>query len=317
MRCDEQPWGTGFERSRLSASHGPRNAQDLRRNLGSGTITAYFPDGTQTTPTISTGNYLFAIAVAPSGKIYALTFGPLSGPHSNGTVASYNSDGAKTTPTVTIKERGYHEPVGIAVDGGGKIYVLSSVHNGTRGMVTTYKPDGSRATPVFRTGADSSNIAIDRNGKRGSGTVMTTPLNEEYFDGYDNEGNLFADGFADSFALIELPKGSSTFQTITTSNTVEFPGSVQWDGKYVTVTDQEANAMYQYTISGTKATLRGTVSLKGSADCAQTWIATGVVFCADAGLYGAEVFKYPAGGSPIAILSGNFDLPLGAVAAKE
>jgi hypothetical protein len=165
MRCDEQPWGTGFERSRLSASHGPRNVQDLRRNLGSGTITAYFPDGTQTTPTISTGNYLFAIAVAPSGKIYALTFDPLSGPHSNGTVASYNSDGTKTTPTITIKERGYHEPVGIAVDGGGKIYVLSSVHNGTRGMVTTYKPDGSPTTPVFRTGADSSNIAIDRNGK--------------------------------------------------------------------------------------------------------------------------------------------------------
>jgi hypothetical protein len=153
----------------------------------------------------------------------------------------------------------------------------------------------------------------------GKGTVMTTPLVREYFDGYDNQGNLFFDGFNGSydFALLELPKGSNKIQKITTSNTVEFPGSVQWDGKYVTVTDQEANAIYQYTISGTKATLKGTVSLKGSADCAQTWIATGVVFCADAGLYGAEVFKYPAGGSPIATFSGNFDLPLGSVAAKK
>ncbi len=134
-------------------------------NIGNGTITAYFPDGRQTTPTISTGNYLFAIAVAPSGKIYALTFDPLSGPNSNGTIASYKPDGTKTTPTITIKERGYHAPVGIAVDGGGKIYVLSSVHNGKRGMVTTYKPDGSPTTPTFRTGPDSSSIAIDANGK--------------------------------------------------------------------------------------------------------------------------------------------------------
>jgi hypothetical protein len=152
----------------------------------------------------------------------------------------------------------------------------------------------------------------------GSGTVMTTPLSEEYFDGYDNNGNLFFDGFSRSgFELVELPKGSTTFQPITTSNTVEFPGSVQWDGTYLTVTDQEANAMYQYTVSGTKATLKGTVSLSGSVDCAQTWIATGVVFCADAGNYGAEVFNYPAGGSPIATFTGNFDLPLGTVAVKK
>jgi hypothetical protein len=144
-------------------------------------------------------------------------------------------------------------------------------------------------------------------------------LSREYFDGYDPNGNLFADGLTGDygFELIELPKGSSKFETITTSNTVKFPGSVQWDGKYLDVTDQEAASMYQYTVSGTKATLKGTVSLTGSSDCAQTWIATGVVYCADAGDYGAEVFKYPAGGSPIAIFSGNFDLPLGVVAAEK
>jgi hypothetical protein len=68
-------------------------------------------------------------------------------------------------PTITIKERGYREPVGVAVDSGGKIYVLSSAHNGKRGIVTTYKPDGSPATPSFRTGPDSSSIAMDANGK--------------------------------------------------------------------------------------------------------------------------------------------------------
>ncbi|MGC2633148.1 MAG: hypothetical protein WA215_02935, partial [Candidatus Cybelea sp.] len=99
--------------------------------------------------------------------------------------------------------------------------------------------------------------------------------------------------------------------------TVQFPGSVQWDGKYLTVTDQGTAEMYRYTIGGTTATLKGTVSLSGSSDCAQTWIATGLVYCADAGNNDGEVFKYPAGGSIVAVFTGQFDLPLGTVAAKK
>ncbi|MEO6834586.1 MAG: hypothetical protein ABI231_01575 [Candidatus Tumulicola sp.] len=153
----------------------------------------------------------------------------------------------------------------------------------------------------------------------GSGTLIATPLAREYFDGYDNLGNLFFDGFtsASTFGLVEIPAGSSKPQTITTSNTVQFPGSVQWDGKYVTVFDQLANKMFRYHISGTKATLKSTISFSGSSDCAQTWIAAGVVYCADAGLDGGEVFKYPAGGSPVAVFTGSFDLPLGTVAARR
>jgi hypothetical protein len=51
------------------------------------------------------------------------------------------------------------------------------------------------------------------------------------YDGYDSLGNLFVDGFTSgpAFALVELPKGSSTFQTITTSNAVGWPGGVKWD----------------------------------------------------------------------------------------
>jgi hypothetical protein len=153
----------------------------------------------------------------------------------------------------------------------------------------------------------------------GSGTFIKTPLAREYFDGYDNQGNLFFDGFTPSsnFQLEELPKGSNKVQTITTSNSVEFPGSVQWDGKFVTVFDQLANKMYQYTISGTKATLQGTVSFSGSSDCAQTWIAKGVVYCGDAGNDNGSVFSYPAGGSPLAVFTGSFDEPLGTVAAER
>jgi len=154
---------------------------------------------------------------------------------------------------------------------------------------------------------------------RGKGKVYGgTGLGEAYFDGYDGSGNLFLDGFNDNDAveLVELPRGSSTFQTITTSNTVKFPGSVQWDGTYLTVLDQLASAIYRYTIRGTTATLKGTVSLDGSSDCAQTWIAQPYVYCADAGNDDSEVYYYPAGGSPIATLTGPFDLPVAVVSLR-
>jgi hypothetical protein len=166
---------------------------------------------------------------------------------------------------------------------------------------------------------DGGQVAVYKNAS-GTPTVYSTPLDEEFFDGYDPQGDLFADGFSgdrSGFELVELPKGSSTFKAIATSNVVEFPGSVQWDGTYVTVFDQDANKLYQYTVSGTTATLKGTVSLSGSSDCAQTWIVKGLIYCGDAGNNGGEVFKYPTGGSPAAILSGSFVEPLGVTAAMR
>jgi hypothetical protein len=148
----------------------------------------------------------------------------------------------------------------------------------------------------------------------GSGTTYPDGLESTYFDGYDTSGNLYVDGdnTSGAFALLELPKGSSTFETLTLSNSVLSPGQVQWDGKYITVDDQSAKAIYGYTCSGTSCTLEQTVSLSGSSDCVQTWIAKGVVFCPDAGNEEGYVYKYPAGGSFIATLTGSWDLPIGA-----
>ncbi len=166
---------------------------------------------------------------------------------------------------------------------------------------------------------DGGQVAIYKNAS-GTPTVYSTPLDEEFFDGYDNQGNLFADGFTrdrSGFALVELPKGSTTFKTIATSNSIQFPGSVQWDGTYVTVFDQLADNVYQYTVSGATATLEGTIKLSGVGDCAQTWIVKGLIYCGDAGNNEGEVFNYPAGGSAKAVFTGNFVDPLGVTAAEK
>ncbi len=172
---------------------------------------------------------------------------------------------------------------------------------------------------LYSSGPGGGDVVIFKHAS-GSGKAYTTPLGEEFFDGYDNQGNLYADGFTGNrsgFALTVLPKGGNKFLLVTTSNTVRFPGSVQWDGTYLTVLDQNVNAIYRYAVSGTKARLKGTVHLTGAGDCAQSWIVEGIVYCGDAGNDNGEVFKYPAGGSPIAVLTGGFDTPLGVVAAAR
>ncbi len=187
------------------------------------------------------------------------------------------------------------------------------------GMPSSCAMNGSGDLAVGILGGSGAGDVVIYKNASGPGTVVTTPLLREYFDGYDDNGNLFADGFTNitDFGLVELPKGSGKFQKITTSNKVEFPGSVQWDGTYLTVLDQNVNAIYRYSVSGTKATLRGTVSLNGAGDCAQAWIVKGLVYCADAGNSDGEVFKYPAGGKAIATFTGSFDVPLGVVVADK
>jgi hypothetical protein len=192
-----------------------------------------------------------------------------------------------------------------------------SVSDGSMPSSCAMDTSGNLAVGILD-GPSTGDVVIYANAS-GSGTFIHTPLAREYFDGYDDKGNLFFDGFTSAydFALIELPKGSTQPRIITTSNSVEFPGSVQWDGKYVTVFDQLADNLYQYEINGTQAILKGTVSLSGVGDCAQTWIAKGVIYCGDDFNDDGSVFNYPAGGSALAVFTGNFDEPLGTVAAER
>jgi hypothetical protein len=154
----------------------------------------------------------------------------------------------------------------------------------------------------------------------GSGTVMTTPLIEAFFAGYDNLSNLFVDGAANGLtpALVELPKGSSTFETIATSNTLEQPGGVQWDGKYLTVNDQTNYTIYRYTVSGTTATLMGSVVLRPSRGvCTQDAITAHFVYCPDQLAGAVTVYKYPAGGRRVAFFDRSFNSPVGVVKVEK
>ncbi len=197
-----------------------------------------------------------------------------------------------------------------AVNGTSPIATLSESTGEPAGCSVDSK--GDVAVSILGAG----DVVVFKGGK-GSGTAISDGLTSTYFVGYDKKGDIFVDGdSATGVGFAEMAAGKSSFTAITLPNTIEFPGGVQWDGKYITINDQEGLAIYQYTVSGTSAKLEGTVSYSGASDCVDTWIAGKYFICPDAGDENGKIYAYPKGGAALATLTGSFDLPIGAVAMK-
>jgi len=199
-----------------------------------------------------------------------------------------------TLPGLTLKATipGFDEPQGMCADNRtGDIWVTNT---GTAQVILL-----SRTGTVLKTVDDSSGYPVGcavnpANGDlavfnifgfSGSGEVLVyaggsgTPTPQTitnfyyyYFGGYDNSGNLFADGRNSSgdLTLGEIPSGSNTGHVITiTGGTIYFPGFVQWyaPGDYVAVADQlcgdtEASCIYWITIAGSTGTITGKTTLE-------------------------------------------------------
>jgi len=236
----------------------------------------------------------------------------------------------------------YGSPTGLCVDKKGDVFVteyngqevLEYAHGGTNPIAELYddgQPVGCAIDPItgnlavaneMSASGGYGNVAIYLKAKGMATEYQDLPyLSLPYWCTYDNRGNLYVDGEYNQsgfkFAFAEMPAGSTNFTQISLPNANGLPPSnVQWDGKYLTVLDQGGNSIYQYTISGTKATLKHTIQLAGAGDCAQSWIVPGLLYCGDAGNDNGEVFKYPSG-TLAATFTGSFDEPLGVVAAKK
>jgi hypothetical protein len=81
------------------------------------------------------------------------------------------------------------------------------------------------------------------------------------FIGYDGQGNLFVDGQGSTISsvLAELPKGGNAFMDLTVAGTINNPGSIQWDGSYITVVS--GASIYRLQISGSTASIAGQTTL--------------------------------------------------------
>jgi hypothetical protein len=191
--------------------------------------------------------------------------------------------------------------------------VLEYANGGTMPLktlsVTGGEPSGCAVDPttgdlaVINLGA--SDVVVFTGGS-GSGTTIVDDLSSSYFDGYDNKGDLFVDGItpSDTYGVVELPKGSRTFETITLSQRLEFPGGIQWHDKYLAVGDQTAHVIYHFAIHGTHAKEIGATELGSSSDILPFYIQKPYVVGADEGNEEVEFWDYPAGGSPTKAITG-------------
>jgi hypothetical protein len=201
----------------------------------------------------------------------------------------------------------------------GSDQVLEYAHGGTTPLrtlsVTGGEPAGCSVDPTTGNLAvtilGSPDVVVFTQGS-GSGTTISDGLTNTYFDGYDDKGDLFVDGFQGSTpGLAELLKGSGSPVPITLSQHLGFPGGLQWHARYLAVADQENSAIYHFAIRGRKAKKIGVTQFTG-ADIVGFWIQKPDVVATDSGDEAeAAIWKYPSGGSPIKVLEGRTDLPIG------
>jgi DNA-binding beta-propeller fold protein YncE len=246
---------------------------------------------------------------------------------------------------------GFEGPEGECVDKAGDVFIINSnsseileyAHAGTSPIATLsdpgYYPTGCSIDPTTgnlavtngeTTGSRAGSLAIYADAQGNPSITQIGDFYYYFFCGYDNEGNLFIDGLNSDFQFqfAELPKGSYNFRHISLSQSFEYAGGVQWDGKYVAVGDSDAGVIYQVDVTPSSATIVGSTTLEGSSPIYTFWITghggkknpqgTKVVGARSAGSGNVMIWKYPAGGSATKTITG-FTQPFGTTvsAAKK
>ncbi len=253
-----------------------------------------------------------------------------------------------TWPDATPVENltGLIDPLGECVDAAGDVFIVayasqsyqSSViyeyaHGGSEPIATLSDSGGGYGCSIDPTTGNLavSNIGDDNNPygheygsvavyaqAQGNPTIYYSRSEFHFqFCGYDDKGNLYLtapdESSGEQYDLIRLPRGSGSFELMNLDVKLYygygFVPSVQWDGKYVTVSSA-ANArlgpvsIYRLRISGANAKAVGTTMLSSQKDHPegqQSWIygktITGLNYYHH-GTLEVSVWRYPKGGQP-------------------
>jgi hypothetical protein len=190
---------------------------------------------------------------------------------------------------------GFSTPYGLCSDSAGNVWIVNDAvneiveyaHGGSTPIATLPDPNeypegcsvdpttGNLAVTNFYSSSGSGSVAIYAKAS-GSPTLYADPdITNFRFCGYDDKGNLWADGANSSsqFAFAELPSGKSSLTTIPVQQTFEWPGGVQYDGKYVAVGDTDTGKVYR--IQGKTGKVMQTVALGDATELNQFWIVHG------------------------------------------
>ena len=173
------------------------------------------------------------------------------------------------TGTLVGKLTGFDGPEGQCVDKNGDVWI---VNDGSTNTVVEYARGGSSPLKTLDTVTYSNGCAIDPTTgnlavtglygqlllfKNASGSATTYQNNQCLYlfpPGYDSNGNLYVQAVNSGTTLCELPHGGTSFKYVQFL-WINFPGSIMWDGKHLTLTDTRAQqfenqtAIYEVTES--------------------------------------------------------------------
>jgi hypothetical protein len=151
------------------------------------------------------------------------------------------------------------------VEGVNKVYEYA--HGGTSPIQTLTVPSTDLATQCAvdpKTGnlavvsdGDPSGPSVDVwVGGQGTPTIYSIPFYQATVT-YDDNSDLFADGSTGNpsniFEMADLKKGQSSFALLHFTAKTDWPGSLQWDGKYLavgTAGDKLSPRVYRTKVSG-------------------------------------------------------------------
>ena len=280
-------------------------------------------EGPATNPTVVSFDGAAVGWMAPSAQRQDLLYVSLVDPNEHEVlVYSYRSRILLGTLT------GFDYPQALCVDAAQDLYVTDNgrhqisefFHGGSKRIKVLVDPagaplgcavdpiSGDLAVANFTSkGSDGGNLVIYRHAKGIPKVYVSDAIYYYWFPAYDDAGDLFVDGLnqGSAVALAELAAGAHKFHTLTLNQEIEYPGGVYWDGRYLAVGDQRAEAVYEFAISNFTATLEKTTNVSAADDLFQFWIspddrvligaAYGDGHGNDSGVY---YWKYPRAGSP-------------------
>ncbi len=158
----------------------------------------------------------------------------------------------------------------------------------------------------YSVGRSAGDLAVYAGGQGQATDYDGNTIKHYYYCAYDDKGNLFADG--DNSAFNELPKGSSSVRNLYLDHKIT-PGSLQWDGKYISVValggSKGPTRLDRLTFSGSNGQIAGTTILKtpgnyGTYLTVQFAVGDGSIVGPGGGDGGPArrlyVWPYPAGG---------------------
>jgi serine/threonine-protein kinase len=243
-------------------------------------------------------------------------------------VYGYSQSGG--SPFITIS--GFSEPQGLATDNIGSVYVADTDNSrvqvfpaGSTTASLTINDAGEYPAGVAVLGnyiyvtniistSDGAGGLVSFNKKTGTPyRTYSCDLFEAFFVAADKKGDVFVDGFNNSFdtVVVEFPQASTTCTTLPIS--ISFPGGLQVDKSSNLVVDDQEGDTKSYAPPG-YTTVVATSDNGGSESYDPVTIALNKgnanIWTANAGAESLTQWPYPASGTPSLTISG-FSEPIG------